>query len=219
MFEKVLNSSQSSRQLRIFYVFVASGLCGSITSFSTWALEVNKLLLIQMDYSNELFSQVDSHQGGWILEWFTSWITGISAPLCALWCGQHVGELVNAILARKQCCVPPAPLCHERCTEVALVASYIASTLVLIIVPHQYGHDSIPCSIMLGAAGAYLRYKLSRLNSIESLKNHFRLGTFVANVLGTALLAVVMILSKLHVSYHDDIRKNVLYGLSTGFCG
>ena len=49
VFQPGMMRAGGSRCLRLTYVFIATGLCGSITSFSTWHGEANKLFLLQLD--------------------------------------------------------------------------------------------------------------------------------------------------------------------------
>ena len=69
---------------------------------------------------------------------------------------------------------------------------------------------------MLGIAGAYLRYLFSPLNKIY---RSFPLGTFIVNVLGTWIAAMITTISKFGVEYYDISTQAVLYGILVGFCG
>lgn len=69
---------------------------------------------------------------------------------------------------------------------------------------------------MLGAAGAYLRYRFSLYNGMYP---NFPVGTFAANILGTWLLAGFTAMSKYSVDYNDVGLQALMYGLITGFCG
>lgn len=69
---------------------------------------------------------------------------------------------------------------------------------------------------MLGIAGAYTRFLLSDLNSFST---SFPYGTFVANVVGTWIASLILVLSKYFVEYYDIQVQSILYGILTGFCG
>jgi fluoride exporter len=69
---------------------------------------------------------------------------------------------------------------------------------------------------LLGIAGAYLRYFLSFLNPWNT---EFPFGTFIANIVGTWLLALFTILSKFEISYSDHYMQAIMFALSYGFCG
>lgn len=70
---------------------------------------------------------------------------------------------------------------------------------------------------VFGIAGSLFRYTLES-NFNEKYPN-FPLGTFVANSFGSYLLALLTLLSKFIVSYHNINAQSILFGLSTGFCG
>ena len=55
---------------RLLYVFVATGLCGSITTFSTWHFETSKLFLGQLDDSPGALR--DTYTGGKLLTWIVT---------------------------------------------------------------------------------------------------------------------------------------------------
>lgn len=69
---------------------------------------------------------------------------------------------------------------------------------------------------MLGAAGAYLRYRFSLLNSLYPF---FPIGTFLANILGTWLLAGFTSISKYSIDFSDVNSQALMFALITGFCG
>ncbi len=69
---------------------------------------------------------------------------------------------------------------------------------------------------MFGFIGTSCRYHLSLLNSNSP---NFPIGTFLANVSGTCLLAIITVLSKFVVDYYNIDAQSILFGLSFGFCG
>ena len=77
-------------------------------------------------------------------------------------------------------------------------------------------HTHYVICIVFGALGAFLRYRLSSLNLTHP---SFPLGTFIANISGTWLLAIFTILTNFKVGYYDVQAQSVLCGLIVGFCG
>ena len=65
-----------------------------------------------------------------------------------------------------------------------------------------------------GAIGAYLRLCLVPMNNIRS---DFPVGTFLANIIGSWILAAVVTLAKLGVDYNDQLSQSFLYGLEIGY--
>jgi hypothetical protein len=56
-----------ARPHQLLHLFIATGLCGSLTTFSSWAAESNKLALLQLDASSGQFGA--TYNGGRALEW------------------------------------------------------------------------------------------------------------------------------------------------------
>ena len=80
-----------SRFLRVMYIAISSGLCGSITSFSSWSLQCNKSFYLQWDTGPSNIQ--GSYNGGRLFEWGTCMIEGIAVPLIALHFGQFLASL------------------------------------------------------------------------------------------------------------------------------
>lgn len=135
--QKAYMMAQSKcRAYRVLYVAIASGLCGSITTFSTWMIECNKSLYLQANFNDGLFA---SYNGGKILEWGTCQVTGVGVPLVALRLGQFVGALqVDAVANRREqgLDVAEAQVVGERpVLEAAIAVSAVMCLLVVVLVP------------------------------------------------------------------------------------
>ena len=119
--------------------------------------------------------------------------------------------------------------------EGLVIVTYVLANAALIAAPVPTGWESLTLATMLGSVGAYLRYRLAPLNKPLSASQHkerlhggiarllggghFPLGTFIVNVLGTWILAVVTVLASTVVSQVDTAVQALLFGLSVGFCG
>jgi protein CrcB len=99
-----------------------------------------------------------------------------------------------------------------------LVFAFIVSLVLVIVLPISLDKSWIflTYTAVFGILGAYLRYFLSFLN--PRFKD-FPFGTFIANILGTWILAMLTLLSKFEVSYSNHPVMAVIFGLSYGFCG
>ena len=82
-----------SQTKKIFYISVTSGLCGSITSFSSWQMECNKNFFLQWD--NSWGNVIGSYNGGRLMEWLVSLWAGTVIPLAALHAGIHFSSWIN----------------------------------------------------------------------------------------------------------------------------
>lgn len=67
--------------------------------------------------------------------------------------------------------------------------------------------------------GEYARFSLSKLNGASLANGDFPTGTFVANVMGTWVSALLTTISKFTVDYYNIAVQSVIYGLQDGFCG
>jgi fluoride ion exporter CrcB/FEX len=88
-----------SRFHRVMYITLTSGLCGSITTFSTWNMECNKIFYSQLDTS--WGNSMGAYNGARVFEWLICMWVGIALPLSALHLGQHVALLSPRCNAKK----------------------------------------------------------------------------------------------------------------------
>jgi len=92
-------AASAARIDRLLYVFVASGLCGSITTFSTANAESHRALFLQLDdgYS-EAFN---NYSGARVADWLMALGIGFCVPLCALLVGVHLGEAIQHLGSKR----------------------------------------------------------------------------------------------------------------------
>jgi fluoride ion exporter CrcB/FEX len=232
---------------RLLYTGVASGLCGSITTFSTFAFEAHKPALLMGDAQAGW-----SYQGGRFLEWALELWGGFILPLAALHGGQHFAACLEARRSGSAGATPPSPPlpsppaaalppppppppppAWHATVEALILLAFAAATALAVGLPVARGWAFLAYTAAFGAAGAYLRYRLAALNKRppSSLccgklsawagadEGRFPCGTFAANMLGTWALAAAMAASKFGVSYHALDAQAALYGAVTGFCG
>ncbi len=76
------NALAGSSWHTLCYVIITSGLCGSLTTFSSWELECNKILFLQLDRN-----AMTSAHGGPVFAWALQLSIGIVLPLSALHAG------------------------------------------------------------------------------------------------------------------------------------
>ena len=211
--------SSGVRLQRVVYTGVTTGLCGSITTFSSLNFDANKLFLLQWD--STWGDANGSYDGRRLLEWLVSIWIGVSVPMQALHAGRHLSEALFPASAFPSC--PSLPAVDSTVLsmgESAVVVSYVIATVLVIFLPAKLDSSGsfkhLLFTAIFGAVGAYMRYRLSLLNRSRPT---FPLGTCIANVLGSWLLAVWMVLAKFVVPQHEVLVIEVLYGLCTGFCG
>lgn len=100
-------------------------------------------------------------------------------------------------------------------TILSAVLSYLISLLLYFYTPHTWRHRAI-LPILLSPPGSILRFALSRLNSHHHFLDKFPVGTFLANMVATIVLAGVF--AEQHRT-GSGVRCNAMYAIQQGFCG
>lgn len=100
---------------------------------------------------------------------------------------------------------------------------YVGAILLYLLGPRSWRHP-VTFSLLLGPPGTMLRYALSKLNSKSRFEGKFPIGTFLANMLATAVLAAVYVGQRAPGKGSQSPNLTVtgcdaLYALEGGFCG
>jgi len=181
------------------FVGLSVGLCGSLTTFSTWQVDIVETL-------------VGTNSGAAIAyAWFQDQVIGLAVPLIGLASGKHAGDELSSLLNLQEYMTKPP----EASTLTAIywcagLCCGVGVTVGAILAP-----GIISFSLVLAPLGALLRLALSRY--LNPLSVHFFYGTFVANVLGSVIGGVlfdVMLNFKL-----NELGCAALWALQYGFCG
>jgi CrcB protein len=103
------------------------------------------------------------------------------------------------------------------------IVFYAGALLLYFLGPHAWRH-SVTFALLLGPPGTMLRYALSKLNAKLRWQGRFPIGTFIANMLATAVLAGVYAGQRSpgkggRTSSLTVTGCNALYALQQGFCG
>ncbi|KAH7056070.1 CrcB-like protein-domain-containing protein [Linnemannia elongata] len=201
------------------YIGLSSGLCGSITTFSSWNLAL----------FNELINtaNVSRHPLQNILSALTELVATLALSISGLQLGYHLGEALLQLATNWGLALtppsPPVPPNRWTILDIVIVsAAIILWTGVIcaaILVPREsrLSWRRIVLACCFAPAGAILRWYLSRFNSRSKL---FPLGTFAANLGGSIILAAIVCLQ--HTSAaggKSTLICHVLSGLQDGFCG
>ncbi|KAJ1903088.1 hypothetical protein LPJ81_003252, partial [Coemansia sp. IMI 209127] len=218
---------------------LTTGLCGSITTFSSW-----QLLVFQQFFNT----------GGGAHTWLKNLLGGISVLVSTMACamgalrlGQMAGEelrsLVNRYLrANRE--EEPDPLRrintkllggayasgHRgwfgwdrwRTTDLVLVVAGLASLVAAsLVVALARTTRSVSIALLFGPVGTLVRWRLASFNG-PRLKHPaalvgFPLGTLMANMLGSAVLAIIHILQTGAVVLPSVAACYVLAAMADGF--
>ncbi|KAI9252291.1 CrcB-like protein-domain-containing protein [Phascolomyces articulosus] len=197
------------------HVGLSTGLCGSITTFSSWQLDIFKA------FAN--YDASDHYRGYNILAAISQLLVTLAMSLNGLVFGYHVGQLLSR--------VPPFlytypiseiiphgySLHHLNRHDAGVITlgtlSWIGVILAAALTSHQ---RDLTLACVFAPLGALLRWHLSIFNT-KVWKGQFFFGTFLANMIGTLVLAIVTLLESGVVV--STIGCQVLHGFAEGFCG
>lgn len=209
--QAILAPKTAPRLFRVFYSGIASGFCGSLTTFSGWNAETAKLFLQQIYVGSDMFG----YNGGYVFQWSIGLWLGLLLPLGALRSGQHAASCLRsraraAAKAEADAVVQAIPADTEQpdgslspspvsvplesgiphwhtWIERALPVVYVIVTVALIAAPVPTGWERLTLATTLGSLGAYVRYRLAPLNKPGASALH---SLFHCKVLPQPLLPV-----------------------------
>ncbi|KAH7887685.1 CrcB-like protein-domain-containing protein [Phlebopus sp. FC_14] len=179
------------------------GFCGSLTTFSGW----------QIDVFDSWVNTGNFHRDGLrnFVDGLTkTWVT-LVLSLTALCFGVHVCGLVAPYTSALD---PPGRNTRYTLTVLSVLA-YAAAFPAYFRLPADYRHQAT-AALLFSYPGTLTRYVLS-INLNPRLKT-FPLGTFTANMLGTALLGLFHVLQGIP-SPVSPAACALLQGLGDGYCG
>lgn len=207
-------------------VGLRTGLCGSLTTFASWKLQMIQMLLA--GHGTQLKSQ-------W-LGVATGLILGLVTSLSALLIGQHFALfLITQKDKRKHTSNPStesktSDMSVEKgsviLTLFALVVLVLGTALALIGVLELSGLNfwrKLCCSILLAPIGALLRWRLSSLNTTNTSRRESLLWLPIGTLLANLIASCISFLSQgVEVRWNEDLGSNVkliLYALRSGLAG
>ncbi|ORZ01235.1 CrcB-like protein-domain-containing protein [Syncephalastrum racemosum] len=193
-------------------VALSTGLCGSITTFSSWQRDLF-----------EAFANYDAanHNGGYnILAAISQFLVTIAMSFNGLVFGFHAGRVLATRFHTYK---------HRRVEIVAREFSmgsltvrdwfvisfgYLTWIGVIFAATFTTTQRDLAMACVFAPVGALARWHLSVLNTCNQ---HFFLGTFAANMIGTAILAALSLVESGVVI--SSITCDVIKGLADGLCG
>ncbi|KAI0353612.1 hypothetical protein OH77DRAFT_1458268 [Trametes cingulata] len=187
------------------YTAVTTGFCGSLTTFSGW----------QLDVFESWINGTASHR-----DWFRDAIDGVgktvftlAISLAAVSFGAHLSTLIVPLVPAL---APPSRRIRYSLSALGVLV-YAAAYPAYFRLPAAYRHEAT-AALLFSFPGTLSRYLLSvHLNPRLKL---FPLGTFAANMFGTALLGTFQVLQSIRSP--GPLSPNacsVLKGLADGYCG
>ncbi|KLU89089.1 hypothetical protein MAPG_08065 [Magnaporthiopsis poae ATCC 64411] len=201
------------------YVGLTTGFCGSFTSFSSFIRDAFLALVNGLAPPGLSNSNNNGANGGQSFMAFLAVILiAVSLSLAGLFSGAHLAQAAlkpTAAFARVRSVLDRTVmvLAWSSWLVVAVVA---ATTTAPGLVSDAWLRGQVLLALAFAPLGCLARFYLSTaLNG--RLSPSFPLGTFVANVAGTAMLAVAWDLA--HARLGGVVGCLVLQGVEDGFCG
>ncbi|KAJ9453379.1 UPF0695 membrane protein [Diplonema papillatum] len=177
---------------------IKTGFCGALTTFSSWQKAsgglVGPLASLRIDTALYLAVQIQ--------------LIGIAISIF----GYDAGRYLSSVIPSASLASPPArPHGHGFAAHglsLAVTFCVVGAAVTGLV----YRPTTLLYAVCFAPFGVLLRYCLSFANG--HVWKHFPLGTFAANMLGSASLGAVVVIE--HVS---TTRCALLYGVGEGFCG
>ncbi|KAJ2502871.1 hypothetical protein GGH96_000741 [Coemansia sp. RSA 1972] len=181
---------------------LTTGLCGSITTFSSWQL----LVYTQFFADKGEHSKFQNFLGG-----VSVWVTTLACACGALRAGAGAGDMCGARRGSGD---------RWKYKSDCVVAGVCVLGVVAACVVVGTAHDarSVSISVLMGPAGTLVRWKLSKLNT-HGTARRLPAGTLLANTMGCAVLAAVHTLQNGGLVRPSHTSCQVLTAISDGFCG
>ncbi|KHN97543.1 Camphor resistance CrcB protein [Metarhizium album ARSEF 1941] len=195
------------------YIGLATGFCGSFTSFSAFIRDVFLAM------SNDLVTpasgtETQSRNGGYsFMAMLAVIITTVGLSLAALVFGAHLAIATERIVPSI-----PFPITRRLLDPLFVLLGWgcwLGAVFMCIFPPHDRWRGQATFSLVFAPLGCLARFYLSiYLNGKVAA---FPLGTFAANVIGTAVLGIAWDIA--HVQIGGIVGCQVLQGVEDGFCG
>ncbi|KAG9252221.1 CrcB-like protein-domain-containing protein [Emericellopsis atlantica] len=194
------------------YVGLSTGFCGSFTSFSTFIRDA--FLAISNDLPTPSIGVTPDRNGGYS-------VMALLAVILTTTAMSFVGFVIGVHLAMglgKWTPRVPHKLTH-RFLDPAMVivglGSWLGAVFLAIFPPADAWRGRVVFAIVFAPLGCVLRFYLSLF--LNGKIASFPLGTFVANVFGTAVLGTCWDIA--HAQVGGVVGCQVLQGVEDGFCG
>jgi len=189
----------------------ASGFCGSVTTFSSWQLEVFLSWVNSTPVALRRLWIYDIVDGLGLLI-FTVGISTASLSFGFKLSTEFAPAIFQALVKKHR---PPSRAVHTAVSIIA-IAAYAVTIPLYFVLPATF-RPKATAAMLFSFPGAFVRYTLSV--SLNPKKPSLPLGTLTANTLGSALLAAFYVAQRGHHGALSSSSCDILHGLADGFCG
>ncbi|KAM5378082.1 hypothetical protein ACJZ2D_004540 [Fusarium nematophilum] len=192
------------------FVGLSVGFCGSFTTFSTLVLD--SFLALTNNLETAYAPTADRSKGFSFCALAAVVLATVHLSLGGLFLGAHLATSAEPIM-------PSLPYAFMRkvLDRLAVIlgwGSWIGAVLLCIFPPHGAWRGEVLFSLAFAPLGVFTRFYLAIY--LNGRLPSFPLGTFAANVLGTAILAIVWDVS--HIQIGSVVGCQVLKGVESGYC-
>lgn len=210
------------------YIGLATGFCGSFTSFSTFITDAVFALTNQLPpsattspFHSIAQEQVHSRSGGYsFMALIGILIIQSAVSLAALKSGAHLAVALQTVIPAL-----PTNVLHRFLDPISIPLGWgcwIGAVVLCIWPPDDEWRYRVLFAIVFAPPGTLLRFYLSK--TLNGRITGFPLGTFVANIFGTIIEGMCMDLQHASSIVADISDFNsppcaVLQGVMLGFCG
>lgn len=185
------------------YTGVTTGFCGSLTTFSSWQLDV----FVAFARGSGLPELWIYH----IMDGLTRLLFTMAVSMSSFCLGVHLGERVLALLPESR---PATPIARWLFTSLSIVIYVLTIPLFVRLDPSW--RSLATAALLFSFPGTLSRYILStQLNPRIKL---FPVGTLIANEVATAILVACHIIQRTPNS-PSPVACSILQGFIDGFCG
>ncbi|KAJ1954673.1 hypothetical protein EC988_002307 [Linderina pennispora] len=219
---------------------ITTGLCGSITTFSSWQLGVYDMFFNSQRYNHTRFknflggmTEITVTLGGSVGAFRLGQMVGREIRLCygaparPLPTGLPIGRVDTGHF-------PVQPAARRagwmswsqwRLTDATLVIFAVLGTIATAVVIALAWHTrSVSVALLFGPIGTLLRWQLSKFNAkpprfVPRVARNLPVGTFLANVFGSMVLSIVHLCQTGAVVGPSVPACYVLAAMADGFCG
>ena len=195
------------------YIGLATGFCGSFTSFSSLIRDVFLAMSNDIPSPDVGYPPMTRSGGESFMALLAVLVTSISLSIVGLFLGSHLATELERV-------TPTLPYKFtrkvlDRAMVVVGLGGWIVILFLSLFPPHPAWRGTPLLDLVFSPLGCLARFYLSIL--LNGRVSGFPLGTFTANVLGTTLLGMFWDLT--HLDDKGLAGCQVLTSLQDGFCG
>lgn len=216
--DAIQNAVQSHNNVKKtipLYIGLATGFCGSFTSFSSFIRDA--FLALSNGLASPLLGpSIPSRNSGYSVEALLAiLILHIAVSISGLKLGAHLAMAVDPVM-------PTAPFkAVRKFLDPVIVflgfGCWIGAVFLTVYPPRQAWRGRVTYALLFAPLGCLLRFYTSK--QLNPRVVAFPLGTFAVNMFGTVILGTCFDLQHSRILETDLVSCWILEGVMDGFCG